>query len=259
MLPSNENPTACRGSINSIITISSWVGAATNGENQAMRDTFLKVLPSNLDYRFFIGDGNPTGEDETALFESFNWSDSGYQNKALEGKRTIPTSYIPKEDEVILPNVPDDYARLAYKVRGQCRWALEQGYDYMLQIGSDIYIAIDRLMNSGFENYDYVGKSCGNHPAAGGVYAGGGGYWLSRRALQFVVDQPVTFWAEDLWVGSLMNKNGIELHIDPRYAVDYPEIPLPNNDIITSHLGIHDGVFGKYNPSLMYEIHDRAQ
>ena len=241
----------------SLITISSWVGAATNGENQAMRDTFLKESQPGLDYRFFIGDGLSTGEDETLLFESFKWSDSGYGNKAVSGLNSTPTLYTPKEDEVILSNVPDDYAHLAYKVRGQCRWALEQGYDYMLQIGSDIYIVLERLMNSGFEAYDYSGKSCGYHPLVGAPYAGGGGYWLSRKALECVVNEPVTFWAEDLWVGSLMHKNGVELHIDPRYAVDYPEVPSIANDVITSHLGIHNGVFGKYDPKLMYEVHER--
>jgi len=242
-----------------VITVSSWVGAATNGENQAMRNTFLKNASafSELACRFFIGDGMPTGEDESALWASFAQSASGYGVKATKGLQPTgnPITYTPKDDEVILPNVPDDYAHLAYKVRGQCRWALEQGFDYMLQVGSDIYIVLDRLMRSGFENYDYVGKTCGYHPLAGGHYAGGGGYWLSKRALQFVVAQPVTFWAEDLWVGSIMHKNCIDLHIDPRYAVDYPEVPHRNNSIITSHLGIHNGVFGKYDPRLMYEIH----
>jgi hypothetical protein len=240
-----------------LITISSWVGAATNGENQAMRDTFLESVSEfpGLDYRFFIGDGFSTGEDESALWDSFVHSAAGYGNKAREGVQNKPITYTPSDDEVILSNVPDDYAHLAYKVRGQCRWALEQGYDYMLQVGSDIYIVLDRLMNSGFEQHDYTGKTCGNHPLVGGHYAGGGGYWLSKRALQLVVDSPVTFWAEDLWVGSIMCKNHIGLNIDQRYAVDYPEVPRADNDIITTHLGAHNGVFGKYEPRLMYEVH----
>jgi hypothetical protein len=240
-----------------LITVSSWVGAATNGENQAMRETFLKDAPAypGLEYRFFIGDGLPTGDDETALFASFDASAPGYRNKAIAGMRTAQTTYIPKEDEVILPNTPDDYARLCYKVRGQFRWALEHGFDYTFQVGSDIYIVLKRLMESGFEAHDYVGKTCGVHPLVGNHYAGGGGYWLSKKALQHVVDQPVTFWAEDLWVGSIMSKNNIGLHIDPRYAVDYPELPHRDNDIITSHLGIHNGVFGKYDPKIMYEVH----
>jgi len=241
-----------------LITISSWVGAATNGENQAMRDTFLKDVERfpGLDYKFFIGDGTPTGENESDLWGSFSQSHPGYEAKAREGLQATgnPFTYSPQVDEIILP-VPDDYAHLGYKVRGQQRWALDQGFDYIFQIGSDIYIDLSRLMSSGFESFDYSGVA-GFHPAAGGSYAGGGGYWLSRKAMQFVVGQPLTFWAEDLWVGSIMRRNGIELHIDSRYAVDYPNLPCRDNDVITSHLGIHNGLFGKYDPKLMYEVHE---
>jgi hypothetical protein len=240
-----------------LITISSWVGAATNGENQAIRDTFLKNIHAfpGLEYRFFIGDGTPTGEDETALWASFGQSPEGYGIKAKEGLQlTRSIVYTPKDDEIILPNTPDDYAHLGYKVRGQYRWALAHDFDFTFQIGSDCYVVLKRLMESGFENYDYSGNS-GYHSAAGGYYAGGGGYWLSKKALQFIENQPLTFWAEDLWVGSIMNKNGITLHIDSRYAADYPNVPQHDNEIITSHLGIHNGLFGKYDPKLMYKVH----
>ena len=231
-----------------LVTISSWVGAAKGDDNQAMRDTFLKAMPLGLDYRFFIGDGNPTGEDETAVYESFDWADIGYRRKALAGLYRASTIYTPKDDEIILPNVPDDFGHLSYKVRGQYRWALEHGYDYVFQIGSDVYVVLSRLMQSGFESYDYIGKSCAG-------YAGGGGYWISKRAMECVVAEPVTHWAEDLWVGLVLRNNGIQLTADSRYAVDYPVVPTQVNDVISSHLGIHNGLFGKYEPQLMRDVH----
>jgi len=56
-----------------LIAITSWVTGAINGENQAMRDTFLKDVPRypGLDYKFFIGNGQSTGEDETLLTQSY--------------------------------------------------------------------------------------------------------------------------------------------------------------------------------------------
>jgi hypothetical protein len=240
-----------------LIAICSWVGAATNGENQAMRDTFLTDVPRfpGLEYKFFVGDGTPTGEDESAMFASYDWSDPGYKLRATASMQSPkPPTYVLKDDEVVL-SVPDDYAHLAYKMRGEFRWALKQDFDYTFQIGSDIYIDLQRLMSSGFESHNYVGKTCGNHPMAGGHYAGGGGYWLSKKALRLIADGPVTFWAEDLWVGSIMNKNGIPLHIDPRYAVDYPPYPRRDNEIISAHLGPSNPRVGRYDPQLMYEVH----
>lgn len=232
-----------------LICIASWVGGALRGENQALRDTWLTNLPKGIDYRFFIGDGTPTGEDETTLFTSFQRTDFGYAKKALASMRT-PQHYTPQQDEVIL-HTPDDYARFAYKMRAEYRWAFEQGYDYTFSIGSDIYVDAKRLIDSGFEQHDYCGKLAGINPD----YAGGGGYWLSRRALANIVDKPVTDWAEDRWVGQVMRTSGISLCADSRYATDYPALPHRDNDIISCHIGIHDGVFGTYNPEMMRAVH----
>jgi len=239
-----------------LLIICSCVENATNGEAQALRDTFLKDVSKfpDLEYKFFIGDGQPTNEDETALFESFD-HDLGARNIALAGlhpkdRRTI---YIPKDDEVILKNVPDDFAHLTYKSREACRWALENGFEHTFHIVIDVYVAIDRMMNSGFSNYDYLGNPCPTRPEAYGPYAGGCGYWLSRKALMSVVVQPVTFWAEDLWVGSIMNRHGITLTADNRFHSNWPVVPHRNNSIISTHIGVgcHD-VNRIYNAHLDY-------
>ena len=230
-----------------IICIASWVGGALRGENQALRETWLKDC--GVDYKFFIGDGTPTGEDETAMLASFSDSRPEYLDKAISTVQPIPTYHL-LPDEVLL-HVPDDYLHLAYKVRGEFRWAIEHGYEHIFSIGADIYVDVQRLMRSGFEQYDYTGKLANTTPDC----AGGGGYWISRSAAERVIHHPVTFWAEDKWVGQTLHTEGCSLHIDSRYATDYPDLMHKSNDIITCHIGCHDGPFGVYNPEVMRDVH----
>ena len=42
-------------------------------------------------------------------------------------------------------------------------------------------------------------------------------------------------WAEDRYVGKALGRNGIKLHIDPRYG-DGRRQPRANNEFITEHL-----------------------
>ena len=240
-----------------LITISSWVGAATNGDNQAQRETFLRDVSKfpGLDYRFFVGDGTPTGKDESAMWASFDdtdpiwWELPAYKAKALATIRT-PQAYTPQPDEVLLA-VPDDYAHLAYKVRAQHAWALSHGYDFVFQCGTDIYIDLHRLMASGFAEHDYVGRRNGFHPAANGVYASGGGYILSADAMNLVSDEPVKVWPEDMDIGRLMNYYGVALHHDSRYAVQYP-----SREFVSMHLGpTNPRAPVAYDSRLMYNVH----
>jgi len=83
-------------------------------------------------------------------------------------------------------------------VRGQYRWALAHDFDFTFQIGSDCYVVLKRLMESGFENYDYSGNSGITQRRAGIMLEEG--LLAQQKALQFIENQPLTFWAEDLWV-----------------------------------------------------------
>ena len=87
--------------------------------------------------------------------------------------------------------------------------------------------------------------------ASMGVYAGGGpGYCLSERAARFLVDEPVTRWAEDWWVGTVMRKHGVPLHLDSRFT-NYPNMPRHSNDFITSHIANTPVIYDK---AKMYEV-----
>lgn len=146
-----------------------------------------------------------------------------------------------REDEVIL-DVSDTYATLSQKVRAVCQWALDNEYDYLCKTDDDVLIIPDRLMASGFEEHDYIGRLRGPSGGFPHPYASGFCYWLSRRAMYAVVkytSQPKDT-AEDRWVAGLLAKAGIECHPDYRYriikseknALSGSEGPRVGNEII---------------------------
>lgn len=163
-----------------------------NGFNQAIRDTWAKHIPLGVDFRFFMGHGNT----------------------------------MPQADEVIL-DCPDDYMSLPHKTRAILRWSLAQGYDFIFLCDTDTFCMPERLLASGFENYDLTGLFNGKigvprategdagpwQPAdqSNGAtrywawISGGNGYWLSCRAAQIVLDWVGTGdWAEDRSIGQAL-------------------------------------------------------
>jgi hypothetical protein len=234
-----------------LLAITSCKKDALAGYNQAQRDTFLKSASRfpNVIYRFFIGDGTPTHEDEAAVRASvggcFDLNRSiDYQSKCDESERSTPAwEYTNlKYDEVFLP-VPDDYFHLVYKVRAIYRWALQFGFTHIFKCDTDTYVDIDRLMRSGFEKHDFTGG-----PAGSTSVAGGSGYWISRQSAQILADAPVTYWAEDGWVNGTLGKYGIFLFTDYRYS---DNLVSDNNDLVSTHLGFRPG----YTIAMMYRAH----
>ena len=145
-----------------------------NGYHQAMRDTWVRDVPAAADIKFFMGAG------------------AGH-------------SY---PDEVVL-DCSDDYMSLPHKTRAILRWSLDRGYDFTFLCDSDTYVIPDRLLTSGFEDYDLVGLfngAIGVPNATEGRYwawiSGGNGFWLSRRASEVIVNRQYDGdWAEDRFVG----------------------------------------------------------
>lgn len=233
-----------------LIAITSCVRDAQNGNEQAQRDTFLQTISKYPDvtYKFFLGDGTSTGEDESPLrtmVQGAHDKNRGidYAVKCTEGDAT-PSAYTPKDDEVVL-HAPDDYFHLVFKVRKMHKWALEHGFDYVYKCDTDTYVDLERLMKSGFEQYDFVGwQSSPHHP----VVAGGGGYWLSKRALQVSSTAPIKVWGEDHWISNTLGHVAIPLHNDTRYSDD---LVTRRNNLISTHVGFKAG----YNASMMYDAH----
>ena len=132
------------------------------------------------------------------------------------------TDRSPLPDEVILDCL-DDYESLYMKVRAILIWAYERGYDAVVKCDDDSYIFPKNLLRSGVEKYHYAG--C--YIPAGEIdgvsfpaFAGGGCYWLSRKAVTIVLSSPVYYFlsAEDRNIGYILAQNGIFLHDDGNHT-----------------------------------------
>jgi hypothetical protein len=144
-----------------------------NERIQAIRDTWAKDVPPEVDLRFFYG-GIP-GE-------------------------------IPRFDEVWL-DVEDDYAHLPHKVVAICGWALGQGYDFMLKADDDTYIWPKRALEEvRYKQWQYAGYMA----HMGSYISGGPGYWLSRKAMEIISTVTPWTWAEDMIVGETLAKHHVK-------------------------------------------------
>jgi hypothetical protein len=158
----------------------------------AIRDTWLPLVPTTLaDVRFFLGRG---------------------QNK--------------NPDEVVL-NCDDSYMGLPEKVREIARWALANGYDYMLKCDDDTVIRPELLLVSGYQNYQYSGKT--NRHLEGFTVPVGFNWWISKECMKIVseAELPPGDNDDEKWVAWNLHLHGIHLQHDHRYELYMGEIPDP--------------------------------
>jgi hypothetical protein len=160
------------------------------GYHQVIRNSWGKdVFPTGAHLLFFLGDVDP----------------------ALLG---IDEEFV---------NVRDDYAGLPYKTREICRRSVSWDYDFVFICDTDSFVLPEKLLKCGFEQYDYYGliqrplgksfqydavsREGKHHPSTYLPWASGGyGYFLSKHAAAIIAETEPDFWAEDLWVGQIMNE-----------------------------------------------------
>jgi GT2 family glycosyltransferase len=127
--------------------------------------------------------------------------------------------YIPKIDEVVL-DVSDEYLALPDKTRAICKWSLEHGYDYTFMADDDVYLRPERLLDSGFQSHDYIGRLRGPSGQWPAPYCSGFSYWLSAKAAKAVIRST---WngdtADDRYVGNALQEAGLKGSFDERYRV----------------------------------------
>ena len=152
----------------------------------------------------------------------------------------------PWPDELVL-DVPTGMMNMSFKTHKMTQWALGHGYDYAFFVPTDCYVAIDRLLMSGYEKVDYTGFHSYDEHHIGG----GSGYWLSRRALQAVAAYVPYPDYEDRWVGSACRAAGISAIHDPRYR-SWEQPPVVGS--ITKHLS---RATNDYDPIWMYMVHEK--
>lgn len=129
----------------------------------------------------------------------------------------------------------EEYARLPQKTREYCRWALTRpDWDYIFKCDDDTYVDLPGLMTfvEGFTG-DYAGGQYSNYAS------GGGGYLLSRRAAQEVVNRVTAeIGDEDMLTGQALRAAGIEVHNDNGFngfTVVSKRWPSRDGKIFTAH------------------------
>jgi hypothetical protein len=104
-------------------------------------------------------------------------------------------------------NVPDDYDHLPHKMKAIYQWALQRGYEYVFKADDDGFLYIDRLLRTDYEHCDQLGFSNCTHgldQKCQCYITGGCGYFLSKRAMQTVIAEPINHWAEDVITGKAL-------------------------------------------------------
>jgi hypothetical protein len=103
-------------------------------------------------------------------------------------------------DEIWL-DVPDDYYSLPHKTQAVAKWFLDHDYTHLFKADTDTFIVPDRLLTSGFEQFDYYGSSVDST-----YYHGGIGYFINRKSAEILSVSPVgSETAEDRWVGHALD------------------------------------------------------
>lgn len=126
------------------------------------------------------------------------------------------------ESDEIQIKCDDSYKGLSYKTREICRWAAGKRITNLFLCDIDTYVIVKRLLASGFEKYDYLGRMSweiglvkryeyldldGKSEAQEQCHAyasGGIGYFLSHRAADEIASETPTNVCEDLWVGQVL-------------------------------------------------------
>lgn len=209
-----------------LIAIASCQSWEDNGNNQAVRDTWLKDVPGCT-----VG-----GHSERTIDCSF-----------FQGAGSTP------RDDLIIVDAPDDYLGITRKTHAIHTYAYQK-YDFVFQCWPDTYVSVPRLLLSGFEKRDYLGHiyTGGGDISPYGFLVGGDGWWSSRRANEVIMKaKPSTDplfdkgSADDLWVACVLGKEEIRPTDHPGYSRG-----------ITIHGSVHTGGQGKYDKEWMYRTYD---
>lgn len=158
------------------------------------RSTWLSELKEfGVDYKFFYG---------TTLRDNVT-----KPNTRPDPNRIVPALREPLADEIYL-DCGDNYTQNPQKLKGIFQYALENGYDYVLRVDDDTFVYPYRLLNDEYAVWSKVDYS----GAGNGVFHPGGCLFVSRRAMELALAAPITDYADDVWLGSVMSNNKISVH-----------------------------------------------
>lgn len=145
-------------------------------------------------------------------------------------------------------DVDDSYAGLPEKVRGICRWGLENGFDSLCKLDDDVLLLPERL-DGVLGDADYVGRFRAGYDGFP-PYSSGFTYMLSRKAMQIVADAELTNdWAEDRWVGTILSEAGVTTRDEKRFCCPFNGGLEPCGERIFQHALGRNGIsFAQLSP-----------
>ena len=133
-------------------------------------------------------------------------------------------------------------------------------FKYFFKCDDDTYVYPQRLLKCGFEKHDYMGNLPPGPHWKNGVYAQGGAYFLSKKAIKSILGFPFSngkgkrwWWGglvyrqgnegplqsntttEDVMVGDILRESGIPLYVDSRLQHDPWPYPYLTTRQITCH------------------------
>ena len=175
-----------------LIAVKSCCKDRDAGFHQVIRETWGKDFQGLADVQFFVGLGENAASNQ--------------------------------QDEILVP-CPDGYHDLPAKTREIARFSETFGYDFTFFCDTDTFLLPAKLLSSGFEDFDYVGKidrPLGEtfaytaidrngwrtfYPMAYPWASGGYGYFLSKKAARIITNTVPKGWAEDFWVGQVLGSH----------------------------------------------------
>lgn len=212
---------------NPIILVGSCLQHSYRGFHDAVRETWGKS-PA-ITYKFLVG--------------------STFMQPAKEA--------FGQPDTIVLP-VPDGKEHLALKILEGIKWARKARHDFIFVAWNDTYCFTRRMEGTNWARLDYTGHFRGEEveqmgKVALGCYASGGsGYWVSPYFSDRIVEEIPDHWADDVWMGRVAKKHGIQGTQDYRYFSKGSYKP----EALTVHLSRGTG---NYDPQWMRDTHEVAR
>jgi hypothetical protein len=99
-----------------------------------------------------------------------------------------------------------------------CRWALDQGCDFLVKLDDDVILKPAAFLTSGFQNYGFVGHN--NYDHASVLIPWGFCYTLGHRSMEIIAGAHLPSNNNDeAWVAHSLAAHGIVLHDESRYCL----------------------------------------
>jgi hypothetical protein len=199
-----------------LIAVLSYDGDAGNGSHDVIRETWGKdVAAAGAELRFFVGRRGPEfcpKRDETCI----PWQ----QN------RTCNHPFFHSQEGCC-----EDFWQ--FLTKEIIRWGLNRAYDFTFLCENDTFLIPQKLMQSGFEKFDFCGSfrpvgiplgtktpyEIYGHP----LYAWpdpGVGYFVSEKAARVISNARLDHWSVGMYAGQVLGP-GIEL--GEIKAMNFPE------------------------------------